>query len=61
VSENEEKLEEFKRIKGTEMVFDKDKNDVYLAPSKFLLDMEIGNYPELEFHFTSEFKTAQAS
>ena len=61
VSENEEKLEEFKRIKGTEMVVDKDKNDVYLAPSKFLLDMEIGNYPELEFHFTSEFKTAQAS
>jgi peptide chain release factor 3 len=43
------------------MVVDKDKNDVYLAPSKFLLDMEIGNYPELEFHFTSEFKTAQAS
>jgi len=61
VSENEGKLEEFKRIKGTEMVVDKDKNDVYLAPSKFLLDMEIGNYPELEFHFTSEFKTAQAS
>lgn len=60
VSENVEKLEEFKRIKGTEMVYDKDKNDVYLAPSKFLLDMEIGNYPELEFHFTSEFKTAQS-
>lgn len=61
VSENEGKLEEFKRIKGTEMVYDKDRNDVYLAPSKFLLDMEIGNYPELEFHFTSEFKTAQSA
>ena len=35
-------------------------NDVFLAPSKFLLDMEIGNYPEITFHFTSEFKTAKA-
>ncbi|HBP45990.1 MAG TPA: peptide chain release factor 3, partial [Flavobacteriales bacterium] len=61
VSDNEAKLEEFKRIKGTGMVTDKDGNDVFLAPSKFLLDMEIANYPELEFHFTSEFKTAQAS
>lgn len=61
VSENEAKLEEFKRIKGTDMVTDKDGNDVFLAPSKFLLDMEIANYPELEFHFTSEFKTAQVS
>lgn len=60
ISKDPNKLEEFKRIKGTEMVQDKDGNDVYLAPSKFLLDMEIGNFPELEFHFTSEFKTAQS-
>ena len=59
LSDNESKLDEFKRIKGTDMVLDKDKNDVFLAPSKFLLDMEIANFPELEFHFTSEFKTAQ--
>lgn len=60
VSDDEAKLNEFKRIKGTDMVKDKDGNDVFLAPSKFLLDMEIGNYPEITFHFTSEFKTAQA-
>jgi len=59
VSDNEAKLEEFKRIKGQDMVKDKDNNDVFLAPSKFLLDMEIQNFPELTFHFTSEFKTAQ--
>jgi len=59
VSDNEEKLQEFKRIKGQDMVHDKDGNDVFLAPSKFLLDMEIQNFPELTFHFTSEFKTAQ--
>ncbi len=60
VSDHPEKLAEFKRIKGTEMLKDKDGNDVFLAPSKFLLDMEIANYPEITFHFTSEFKTAQA-
>lgn len=59
VGKDESKLEEFKRIKGADMVKDKDGNDVFLAPSKFLLDMEIANYPELTFHFTSEFKTAQ--
>ncbi|WP_306643912.1 peptide chain release factor 3 [Sanyastnella coralliicola] len=57
-TENEEKLEEFKRIKALEIVQDKDGNDVYLAPSQFLLDMERQNFPEIEFHFTSEFKTA---
>jgi peptide chain release factor 3 len=40
------------------MVKDKDENDVFLAPSSFMLDMERKNYPELEFHFTSEFKVA---
>jgi peptide chain release factor 3 len=60
VSDDAAKLTEFKRIKGQDMVRDKDGNDVFLAPSKFLLDMEIRNYPELTFHFTSEFKTAVA-
>ncbi|MFY7708494.1 MAG: peptide chain release factor 3 [Flavobacteriales bacterium] len=49
-----EKLEEFKRIKGTNMVKDKEDNDVFLAPSKFILDMERQNYPDLTFHFTTE-------
>jgi len=50
------RLAEFKRIKGNNMVKDKEGNDVFLAPSKFMLDLERQNYPELEFHFTSEFK-----
>jgi peptide chain release factor 3 len=54
---DESKLGEFKRIKGNNMVIDKEGHDVYLAPSKFILDMEQSNYPELTFHFTSEFKT----
>lgn len=60
-TDHPEKLEEFKRIKATDIVRDKDGNDVFLAPSKFLLDMERQNFPELEFHFTSEFKTAANS
>jgi len=56
-SDNEEKLKEFIRIKGMEILKDKDENEVYLAPSEFLLNMERQNYPEIEFHFTSEFKT----
>ena len=57
---DEEKVAEFKRLKVSEMAVDKDGNDVYLAPSQFILDMERGNFPEITFHTTSEFKTAQA-
>ena len=59
-SDNEEKFMEFKRIKGQEVVKDKDGLDVFLAPSPFMLDMERQNYPDIEFHFTSEFKLAEA-
>lgn len=54
---DETRLNEFKRLKVHDMMKDKDGNDVFLAPSKFILDMERGNFPELTFHFTSEFKT----
>lgn len=50
----------YRYIKVSEMAVDKDGNDVYLAPSQFILDMEQGNFPEITFHTTSEFKTAQA-
>ena len=53
---DDEKLEEFKRLKGNDIVIDKDGNDVFLSPSEFLLNMERQNFPEIEFHFTSEFK-----
>ena len=48
------KLTEFLRIKGNNIVKDKEDRDVFLAPSQFMLDMEKQNYPELTFHFTSE-------
>lgn len=55
-SENSEKLNEFIRIKTTDMAKDKDGNWVFLAPSEWLLRLEKQNYPELTFHTTSEFK-----
>ena len=57
-SDNEEKMSEFRRIKAQDIVRDKDGLEVYLAPSQFMLNMEIQNFPEITFHFTSEFKTA---
>jgi peptide chain release factor 3 len=38
---------------------DKDGNLVYLAQSEWFLNTERQNNPDIEFHFTSEFKTQQ--
>lgn len=40
---------------------DKDGNPVFIAPSAYMLDLERRNNPEIEFHTTSEFKTAAVS
>tara|TARA_B110000444_G_scaffold198873_1_gene190096 strand:- start:1067 stop:2662 length:1596 start_codon:yes stop_codon:yes gene_type:complete len=60
VSDNPDKMSEFRRIKANDIVSDKDGNEVYLAPSQFLLQMEMNNFPDITFHITSEFKTEQA-
>lgn len=53
---NQAKLKEFVRIKSTEIAVDKEGNFVFLAPSAWMLRMAQENYPEIKFHFTSEFK-----
>ncbi|MBX7095995.1 MAG: peptide chain release factor 3 [Flavobacteriales bacterium] len=55
-SDDKAKLEEFIRIKVSNIAFDKDQQMVYLAESPFLLKMAEQNYPEITFHTTSEFK-----
>lgn len=55
---DQNQLNEFIRIKASEIAFDKDENPVFLAPSAWMLQMAQENYPKLTFHFTSEFKTA---
>lgn len=49
-----QKLEDFIRFKGANVVYDKDGHLVYLAQSEWYLNTERANNPDIEFHFTSE-------
>ncbi|HEY0977909.1 MAG TPA: peptide chain release factor 3, partial [Flavobacteriales bacterium] len=53
-------LDTFMRVKASQIVFDKDDNPVFMAPSAYMLDLERRNNPEITFHTTSEFKTEMA-
>lgn len=55
---NPAQLQDFISRKTGNLAYDKDENPVFLAPSAFLLQMAKNDYPDLEFHTTSEFKTA---
>ncbi len=55
-SKNQVMLEDFCRFKSENMGFDKDKNLVFFAESEWSLNYFKGQYPEVEFHFSSEFK-----
>lgn len=54
-TDNEEKLAEFVRKKANYMAKDKEGRDVYLAESRWMLQTAQSDYPELQFHFKSEF------
>jgi len=54
-SNNKNQLEEFKARKANNLAEDKWGRDVFLAESKFALQMAQEKYPDIEFHFTSEF------
>jgi len=58
-SQDPGKLAEFCRLKAQEIVQDKDGNQVFLAPSAWMLNLEKQDNPDIEFHLTSEFKTAE--
>lgn len=57
ITGDKKKLEEFTRFKQANVMEDKDGNLVYLAQSEWFLNTERQNNPDIEFHFTSEFKT----
>jgi peptide chain release factor 3 len=57
-STDKKKLADFIRIKSHSIGMDKDGNPVFLAESDWVLRMTIQNNPDIQFHFTSEFKTA---
>ena len=50
------KIDDFIKRKVGNIGYDKDLNPVFLAPSIFLLNQAEGDYPEIKFHKTSEFK-----
>jgi len=51
-------FERFARYRAHQLAMDKDGNYVFLAESSWMLNTMITEFPELHFHFNSEFKTA---
>ena len=54
-SNNQEQLDMFKRRKHQFMATDKEGRDVFLADSNYVLQMAQKDFPEIRFHFSSEF------
>ena len=54
-SDNPESLENFKKRKAQFMAKDLSGRDVYLADSAYVLMMAQKDFPDIRFHFTSEF------
>ena len=52
--EDAEKLKEFRKKRARDMAVDKDGQLVFLAESAWQLKMAQENFPEIQFHFTSE-------
>jgi len=50
------KIDEFCRFRQKDIVFDKDRNRVFLAQTAFVLQMAKSNNPDIVFHETSDFK-----
>lgn len=57
-SENKEQLQEFMRRKSNAIALDREEHPVFLAESQWILKVARDDYPDVEFHETSEFKTA---
>lgn len=55
-TDDQSKLDKFIKAKAIYIAKDKDDNYVFLAETPFLLQMAQQDYPEITFHFTSDFK-----
>ncbi len=58
-SEDKKALENFVARKGRYIAFDKEDRPVFLAENAWALKSSQESFPEIQFHFTSEFKTDQ--
>ena len=48
-------LQDFRKRKFSNIALDKEGREVFMAESPYLLDMAKQNFPNIKFHFTSEF------
>jgi peptide chain release factor 3 len=55
---NKEQFEKFKKVKYRSMALDKFGRDVFMADSAFTIQMAQQKFPDIKFHFTSEFDLA---
>ncbi|MCH2234741.1 MAG: peptide chain release factor 3 [Crocinitomicaceae bacterium] len=55
-SDDKSAIEKFVKAKAAYIAMDKDDNHVFLAETQFLLQMAQQDYPDITFHFTSDFK-----
>lgn len=53
-SDNQEQLNDFKHRKHTNMAVDKHGRDVFLADTSYALSLAQEKFPDIRFHFTSE-------
>ncbi|MFO7730706.1 MAG: peptide chain release factor 3 [Spirochaetia bacterium] len=60
-SEDPKKLKDFLRFKESKIAYDLEQKPVYFAETQWMLRTVIEDNPEIEFHFTSEFKTERES
>lgn len=54
-SDSQEALDNFKKRKYQYMAMDKEGRDVFLADSNYVLQMAQQDFPDIRFHFSSEF------
>jgi peptide chain release factor 3 len=54
-SDNKAMLDDFKMRKASFLAKDKEGRDVFLADSPYSLQISMEKYPDIKFHFTSEF------
>ena len=56
-SKDSKKLADFCRYRSTQLGIDKDRNLIYFSESDWTLGKMRGDYPDIEFHFSSEINT----
>ena len=54
-SDNQAQLEDFRKRKFSNMALDKHGREVFLADTSYALSLAIEKFPDIRFHFTSEF------